>query len=183
MMKTVSQTLHRKLLTFGALRPETWELLFKRLEICQLASGEVFARQTGQVAYVVEGLLKEHAIKDRKHPAIINFIMADSFIITETYNRYHYLTASMHTILVFIQTDYLAFLNYKELIPMYRLIQHNYVAGNYLRQFFLEIIDRTERIALFKKHFYEYLPYFKKKEVANYLGIHYSYLLHLYDTV
>lgn len=177
-MQTSLLQLKEKLLKLGALRPIAWDAIQEQIQDTSLKANESFIRLPGQIAYVVDGILKEYDAHLRKKPAIINFLGTDEFILTHQFSQRHYLKACIDTQILSIPREHVLSLQttFPELVRLYIPISISYYESSFNRQYLLEIKSVPERIARFKERFHTHLKYLRLKDVANYLNINYDYL-------
>ncbi len=83
----VLEAVKLKLSSYAPLRPEAWHQISVRLKLMVIKVNESFYRESGSIAYVVKGLLKEYDSRARRKPAIVNLIADNSFIITTENNQ------------------------------------------------------------------------------------------------
>jgi hypothetical protein len=177
-MQTPLLQLKERLLKLGSLRPIAWQALQEQIQKTTLKANESFTRSPGQIAYVVDGILKEYDAHMRKRPAIINFLGTDEFILTHQFSQRHYLKACIDTQILSIHREHVLSLQtrFPELLRLYIPISISYYESSFNRQYLLEIKSVPERIARFKERFHTHLKYLRLKDVANYLNINYDYL-------
>ncbi|SFH19410.1 cyclic nucleotide-binding domain-containing protein [Pedobacter insulae] len=174
-----------KIATYAALRPEAWAQISARLKLVVLKKDERFNRENSSLAYVINGLMKEHDIQARKKPAIVNFIDSQNFIITTGYNQNRFLKAITGTTIAYLDFESLLalFLIYKELKPVYDAALTNYQEGIDFRFNLLEERLATKRIQLFIAHYRPLLSYIRKKDMANYCHIPYDNFVRHYNNL
>lgn len=176
-MQTPLLQLKEKLLKLGALRPIAWNAIEEQIQETSLKANESFIRSAGQIAYVVDGILKEYDAHLRKRPAIINFLGTDEFILTHQFSQRHYLKACMDTHVLFMHREQVLSLQtiFPELLYLYVPISMSYYESSFNRQYLLEIKSVPDRIALFKERFHKHRNYLRLKDIANYLNVNYDY--------
>ncbi len=164
--------------SLGALRPEAWERIVVLCQQKRLTTSESFIRKQGTLAFIAEGLLKEYDAQNRSHPAILNFIGINQTLITRMHNQNHYLKAAMPSIVYYWDVEDLQQLyeEFKELKSIYDSLIAEYDEGLHFRMHLLEL-PVQERIAKFSLAFKPMIPYLKKKDVANYLHLSYSFFV------
>lgn len=172
------KALKLKLQSLGALRPEAWERICELMQFVELKTGQNFIRKEGSLAYVAEGLLKECVAQQRQTPAVISFIAGNLGLITRKHNEHHHLEACVESIIYYWDFEALESLyrEFRELKVIYHGICAEYDALVLLRMRLLEM-SVVERIEVFRYEFREVLPYLKKKDIANYLHLHYTHFL------
>lgn len=177
-MQTLLFSLKLLLQLHGALRPEAWEMICELSKVSELKSGESFVRREGCFAYVAAGILKEYDAQQRPSPSIINFLGAKNCFVTRKQNQAHYLKTCMASVVYYWDYEALESLyqEFRELKPIYDGLCAVYDGQIHLRMRLLEL-SVLERIAAFKVVFKEVLPYLKKKDMANYLHLHYTHFL------
>ena len=177
-MEQLLISLKLKLQKLGALRPEAWEMICFHLVTIQLKPNQSFVRSEGSLAFVAEGVLKEYDVADRKQPSIINFITIGQCIHTRSYNRKYYVKACTSSIIYFWNETALLEISkeFNELRPIYHRLCAEYDEGILFRMKLLEMTV-PERISAFRGVFKIVMPYLKKKDIANYLNLHYTNFL------
>ncbi|WP_293298620.1 hypothetical protein [Pedobacter sp. UBA4863] len=175
-------TLKHKLQRLGPLRPEAWDMICSLAKRIEVKLQRNVLRKTGSIAYLSEGLLKEYDQHERELPAIINFINQYQFFVTCKHYQHRYLEACMPCVVYQWNFDDLQKLyqRFNELRPVYEALCAEYEAGALLRMRLLEM-PAQERIDAFRVFFRPSLPYLKKKDMANYLSINYSYLIDIWN--
>ena len=176
------QTLKSKLTNFGAIRPQAWTKILTHLKVTELKFDESFNREIGSLVYVADGLLKEYDAQLRKKPAIVNFISAGNFLVTNKshHSKYTKTIGSAKLVHVTFESLIPLFLKYNELKSIYEGISSNYENGMAFRQLLLEENVATARIQLFINKYRTILPLLKKKDIANYTHIDYEYFIRIY---
>jgi hypothetical protein len=167
-----------KLQSLGALQPSAWQaILARKQEIC-LKTDERLIRKEGTLAYLAQGLLIEYDAQHRKKPAIINFIGAQQTIFTRSSNLHHYLKAVMDTTILYWELDSLQHLysEFNELKKIFDGLYDAYDEGLSIRAFILELAVK-DRISYFQQQYSKLIPFLKKKDIANYLHVSYTYLI------
>ena len=174
--------LRLKLQSLGALRPEAWERIVQLGQQHQIEAGKNLVRRLGSLAYVAEGLLKEYDHHEREEPAIVNFIGQDQCIVTRGHQQQRQLQACMPCMVY--QWDmaelYQLDQDFTELRSIYEELCAEYEMKMMLRMRLLEM-PVPERIETFKLIFRPLLPYLKKKDIANYLHLHYTHFLRIWN--
>ena len=148
------------------------------MQTIQLSPGENLIRTEGALAFIDQGILKEYDPTQRSRPAIISFHSNGQTIITRRHSQSHFIKAiSAATIFQWEQAalDQLHY-NYPELKNIYLALCASYDQHISKRSILLELPPRT-RIQLFKAHHQLITPYLKKKDIANYLHLNYTYLI------
>ncbi len=171
-----------KLQSLGPLRPEAWERIVQLGQQHQIEAGKNLVRHLGTLVYVAEGILKEYDHYERQEPAIIHFIGQDQCLVTRGHQQQRQLQACMPSIVYYWNFDDLTeiYQNFKELKQVYELLCAEYEDGVMFRMRLLEM-PVPERIETFKLTFKQLLPYLKKKDMANYLSINYTYLIAIWN--
>ncbi|MFN0256620.1 cyclic nucleotide-binding domain-containing protein [Pedobacter ureilyticus] len=175
------ELLKLKLQSLGALRPEAWERIVRLSQQQQISDGGNFIRREGALAYVASGILKEYDQHEREIPAIVNFIGDNKCFVTRRHHQSHYLQACMPCIVYNWDFDDLQQIHrdFNELKHVYEALCAEYDAGVLLRMRLLEMTI-PERIIEFKSLYSDILPYLKRKDIANYLHISYTYFLSIW---
>ena len=171
-------TLKTKLQSFGALRPEAWERIVQLSQQTQLKTNESLIRKQGTLAYIEEGLLKEYDAQNRTQPSIISFIGPNQSIATRKHNQSHYLKTATPSLVHYWNFEDLQKLyqEFKELKAIYDALIAEYDELLLFRMHLLEL-PVQERIDKFWLIFKPMLPYLKKKDMANYLHLNYSFFV------
>lgn len=162
----------------GALRPEAWLQIQQLMQTTQLSPGENLIRTEGTLTFIDKGILKEYDPAQRSRPAIISFHSNGQTIITRRHNQSHFIKAiSAATIFHWDQSalDQLHH-SYPELKNIYLALCASYDQHISSRWILLELPPRN-RIQLFRAHYPQLIPYLKKKDIANYLHLNYTYLI------
>lgn len=167
--------------TFGALRPQAWDRILQLQQKTLLKTNQSLIRKEGTLAYISEGLLKEYDSENRETPSIINFIGSGQYLLTRKYNQHHYLKACITTQVMYWDFEALMQLyqEFRELIQIYNAVCASYDQSIAYRQFVFEANNSQQRIQLFRAQFHQHLNYLKKKDIANYLQLNYTYFLHI----
>jgi len=170
--------LKTKLQSFGALRPEAWERILQLCQQTEVKTGESLIRKQGTLAYIAQGLLKEYNAQHRTQPAIINFNGPKQSIITRKHNQSHYLKAANPSLVYYWDFEDLQKLyqEFKELKAIYDALIAEYDELLLFRMHLLEL-PVQKRIDTFRLIFKPMLPYLKKKDMANYLHLNYSFFV------
>ncbi len=170
-----------KLQQLGALRPEAWNEISASLQIQQLKTGESFLRISGEICFVLSGLLKEYQVTGYRKPVLINFLTTTQIFYSNNFKIKQYLKAETDTVILSLHTDKLEALHHSfpELKVIYDQLCYEYDEQLAFRQMILEM-PNAERIHAARIRFKDVFPYLKKKDIANYLHISYNYLLHMW---
>lgn len=177
-MEQLLTSLKLKLQGLGALRPEAWESIVELSQQFQISTTENLVRRTGSLVYVAEGLLKEYDHYERERPVIVNFIGQYQCFFTRKHHQHRYLEACMPCVVYQWDFDDLQKLyqHFNELRPVYEMLCAEYEHGVTFRMRLLEMPVK-ERIKTFKFEYKMVLPFLKKKDIANYLHLHYTHFL------
>lgn len=162
----------------GALRPEAWLQIQELMQTTKLSPGENLIRTEGNLTFIDQGILKEYDPAQRSRPAIISFHSSGQTIITRRHSQSHFIKAiSAATLFQWDQSalDQLHH-SYPELKNIYLALCASYDLNLSKRSILLETHPR-ERIQLFRAHHSQIIPYLKKKDIANYLHLNYTYLI------
>lgn len=178
-----SENLKTKLQSFGALRPEAWEMIMQLRQQTQLKTSESFIRKQGTIAFIAEGLMKEYDAQNRKTPSIINFIGLNQIIITRKHNQNHYLKACVPTLIYYWDLENLQYLyqEFEELKKIYDCLCAEYDEGLAYSRLILEEKSARQRILLLLAKYRPQLNQISKKDLSHYLMLNYDYftlLLH-----
>ncbi|RYG07236.1 MAG: hypothetical protein EOO07_27775 [Chitinophagaceae bacterium] len=167
-----------KLQSLGALRPEAWNRIVELSQQFQISTTNNLIRKNSSLVYVADGLLKEYDQHERELPAIVNFISQYQCFITRKHHQHRYLETCMPCVVYQWSFDDLQNLyqHFNELKPVYEMLCAEYEDGVMLRMRLLEMSVK-ERIETFKCEFKAVLPFLKKKDIANYLHLHYTHFL------
>jgi CRP-like cAMP-binding protein len=144
---------------------------------------ESFYRESGSIAYVVKGLLKEYDSRARRKPAIVNLIADNSFIITTENNQSRYLKAVTESTIAYLdfENSFSLVITFRELKPIYDAALTNYEEGLNFRYYLLEERLVAKRIQQFIAKHRALLLYLKKKDMANYCNIPYDNFVRQYN--
>ena len=148
------------------------------MQTTKLSPGENLIRNEGTLTFITTGILKEYDPSQRSRPAIICFHSIGDAIVTRRHSQSHFIRAvSAATLFQWNQSalDQLHF-NYPELKNIYLALCASYDLNLSRRSILLETHPR-ERIQLFRAHHSQIIPYLKKKDIANYLHLNYTYLI------
>jgi len=167
-----------KLQRLGPLRPEAWDMICSLAQRSEVKLQRNVLTKNGSLAYLSEGLLKEYDQHERELPAIVNFISQYQCFVTRKHHQHRYLEACMPCVIYQWNFDDLQNLyqHFNELKTIYEMLCAEYEDGVMLRMRLLEMPVK-ERIETFKCEFKAVLPFLKKKDIANYLHLHYTHFL------
>lgn len=176
------QQLKTTLQSQGALRPEAWQDIQLFMQTIELKAGERLVRSEGDLAYLQAGILKEYDPEQRKRPAIIAFIKAGDFFHTRLHSQRRYLKALLPSTVNQWNSSTLGQLqqSYPELKNIYDALCAGYEKEIAKRNILLELPPR-QRLPAFREPNRPIIAYLKKKDIANYLSLSYSYLLHTWN--
>ena len=148
------------------------------MNITQLSPGENLIRTEGTLAFIEQGNLKEYDPAQRSRPAIISFHASGETIITRRHNQSHFIKAISPATIYQWQQSALDQLhqNYPELKNIYLALCASYDQRISARSILIELPPRN-RIQLFRARHPQLIPYLKKKDIANYLHLNYTYLI------
>lgn len=177
-MKEAFFQLKQKLQQYGAITPAAWTAICSQMKLIKITYNTSFIRKEGTLAYMAKGLLKECTVEQRNTPSIIGFISNKQCLLTRRHNQNHYLKACTDSTICYWDLEALESLykEFKELKAIYDHLCAEYDTLVFLRMRLLEM-SVVERITTFKSVFKEVLPYLKKKDIANYLNLHYTHFL------
>lgn len=180
---TVLEVIKLKIASYAPLRPEAWDQISARLRITIIKVDESFYRESGSIAYLVAGLLKEYDTRARRKPAIVNFITDDNFIVTTGISQSRYLKAITESTIVYLdfEISFSLAITFRELNPVYNAAVVNYEEGLNLRYRLLEERLVAKRIQQFIAKHRDLLLYLKKKDMANYCNIPYDNFVRQYN--
>lgn len=175
--------LKNRLQSLGALRHSAWEDVQSYMRTTDIKTHESFVREEGTLAFVSRGILKEYAARNRKKPAIINFICDGQAILTNGYNRDHYLKACTECKILHWSFENILKLHnsYPELKNIYDQLSIEYETSIAFRSLLFEQRLATTKIHLFIQQFRRILPHLKKKDMANYLHLDYDHFVRNYQ--
>lgn len=178
----MNQNLKTTLQTHGALRPEAWQDIQQNMQTISLGAGDSLPRTEGSFSFLAQGILKEYDPEQRSRPAIINFLAQGQCFTTRRHNQRHYLKAIQPSTINQWNRDALHQLHqsYPELKNSYDALCAGYDLTIARRAIFLELPPR-QRLPAFREPNRPIIAYLKKKDIANYLNLSYSYLLHIWN--
>jgi len=162
----------------GPLREEAWAFLFAAVESREVAPGKSIVRHTGDLGYVVTGVLKEYNVHQRDSPAVVNFLSDGDVFINWPYTATQYLKAVVPTTVWLLPEAALTHIlhQFPETQRIYDGLSFEYAERLAFRPFLLEHRETALRIALFKRAFRPVLPYLRYRDIANYTMISYDHL-------
>ena len=169
----------------GAVSPKAWAAICAEMKYKKVKYDEGFLYQSKGIAYVADGLLREYNSQYRDRPSIVNFFHADQFFFMDERPAQQFFRACVPTHLYYWSWETLLqlWLQFPELIRIYRNLNVQYINQCQLRPFLLE--EKSTEVKI--KHFYDkyksIVALLPKKNIANYLSINYNYFVRNYQKV
>ncbi|MNK34407.1 hypothetical protein D3C87_529130 [compost metagenome] len=182
-MKETHSQLKQHLQQNGAVTPAAWLAIVTCMQTKQVKYHEGFLYQVKGIAYVADGLLKEYNSQYRKRPSIVNFFNTNQFFFMDERPAQQFYRACVPTLIYYWSWEALQqlWLQFPELIRIYRNLNVQYIDQCQLRPFLLEEKSTKAKIQHFYTEYRAIVPLIPKKNIANYLGINYNYFVRHYQ--
>ncbi|WAC39433.1 hypothetical protein [Pedobacter sp. SL55] len=167
----------------GAVSPRAWAAICAEMKFKKVRYNEGFLYQSKGIAYVADGLLKEYNSQYRDRPSIVNFFNTNQFLFMDERPAQQFFRACVPTLIYYWNWEALQqlWLQFPELIRIYRNLNVQYINQCQLRPFLLEEKSAEVKIQRFYTEYRAIVPLLAKKNIANYLAINYNYFVRHYQ--
>ncbi|MFN0292531.1 Crp/Fnr family transcriptional regulator [Pedobacter helvus] len=167
----------------GAVTPAAWLAIETCMQTKQVKYHDGFLYQAKGIAYVADGLLKEYNSQYRDRPAIVNFFNTNQFLFMDERPAQQFFRACVPTLIYYWNWEAIQqlWLQFPELIRIYRNLNVQYINQCQLRPFLLEEKSTEVKIQRFYAEYKANVPLLPKKDIANYLAINYNYFVRNYQ--
>ncbi len=180
-MEEYLSNFEQQLLQLYPIRSSTMAYLELHARILELSAGESSPRTEDQVSFVVSGVLKEYDARYRRSPAIVNFYVADQFILSHRHNKNHYLKAIIPTRIITVSLSSDDFGIRSELLELMQVLYMEQELRSQFRQRVLEQRGTKMRLKLFVEQYRSVLPYLSKRDISRYLQVSYFQVVRLME--